>query len=49
MNVLENVKIYGVWGWKDFNLSFKPDVNFLIGVNGTGKTTVIQIIASALT
>ena len=48
MNILEYVTIKGLWG--DTNLEFKVDeqYNFLIGANGTGKTTVINLISSAL-
>lgn len=38
-------KVYGVY---DFNFTFKPDVNFLIGPNGTGKTTALRLIQAAL-
>jgi len=37
-----------LWGEKDLTLSFHEDVNFLIGTNGSGKTTVINLIAAAL-
>ncbi|MEW6235791.1 MAG: AAA family ATPase [Candidatus Omnitrophota bacterium] len=48
MNYLEKVEIKGFWGNRDISISFNPDVNFLIGVNGSGKTTVINLIAAAL-
>jgi predicted ATPase len=48
MNYLEKVEIRGFWGDKNISISFNPDVNFLIGVNGSGKTTVINLIAAAL-
>jgi predicted ATPase len=48
MNKIENVKIEDFWGDKEVNLKFKDDVNFLIGVNGSGKTTVINLIAATL-
>lgn len=49
MDLLEEVKITALWGEKDINIALRPDVNFLIGRNGTGKTTVINAIAAALT
>lgn len=48
MNSIEKVKIEKFWGDKEVSLSFKPDVNFLIGVNGSGKTTIINLIAATL-
>ncbi len=48
MNKIEKVVISKFWGDKEVNLKFKPDVNFLIGVNGSGKTTVINLIAATL-
>jgi predicted ATPase len=37
------------WSSKDLRIEFHPDVNFLIGTNGSGKTTIINLIAAALT
>lgn len=48
MNYLERVEIKRFWADKDVSISFNADVNFLIGVNGSGKTTVINLIAAAL-
>jgi energy-coupling factor transporter ATP-binding protein EcfA2 len=49
MSVLKNAVINGVWGDRDIRMDFHPDVNFLIGPNGSGKTTAINLIAAALT
>lgn len=48
MNFLDRVEIFGFWEDKSIEIDFNPDVNFLIGVNGSGKTTVINLIAAAL-
>ncbi len=48
MAVIEKVRFKKFWGDRDFDLDFERDVNFLIGVNGSGKTTAINIIAAAL-
>lgn len=49
MNKIEKVEIRGFWGNRKLFFPFYPDVNFLIGINGSGKTTAINIIAAALT
>lgn len=48
MNNIKSVKITGFWGDREFTLPLHSDVNFLIGMNGTGKTTAINLIAAAL-
>jgi len=48
MNKIEKVIIEKFWGDKDVSLKFRDDVNFLIGVNGSGKTTIINLIAATL-
>ncbi len=49
MNYIEHVEIKGFWGDKTVSLDFKENENFLIGVNGSGKTTIINLIAASLT
>ncbi|HDZ78152.1 MAG TPA: AAA family ATPase [Gammaproteobacteria bacterium] len=48
MNKIDRVEIAGFWGNRELAIDFFSDVNFFIGVNGSGKTTVINIIAAAL-
>lgn len=48
MNRLDRAEISGFWGDREIVIEFHSDVNFFIGVNGSGKTTVINIIAAAL-
>ena len=48
MNKIDRVEIFGFWGDREVVIDFFSDVNFLIGVNGSGKTTVINMIAAAL-
>lgn len=48
MNYIEKVEIKKFWGDKDISFEFNSDINFLIGVNGSGKTTVINMVAAAL-
>jgi predicted ATP-dependent endonuclease of OLD family len=49
MNYIESVEIENFWGDKSVNLIFNESENFLIGVNGSGKTTIINLIAATLT
>lgn len=50
MHTLDSVVIEGLWGQSTptIRFQFDPQFNFLIGQNGTGKTTVINLIAAAL-
>lgn len=46
--ILSHVTINGLWGKPPINLKFNDSVNFMVGQNGTGKTTIINLIAAAL-
>jgi len=48
MNFINKVVISGFWGDRDIEFDFYDDVNFLIGINGSGKTTVINLVVAAL-
>lgn len=48
MNYIDQVDILGFWGTKNVHLEFHRDLNFLIGPNGSGKTTVINVLAAVL-
>lgn len=48
LNYIETVEIDGFWGDKKVTLKLREDINFLIGPNGSGKTTVINLISAAL-
>ena len=45
---IESFKIIKLWGYRDINLTFNKDVNVLIGPNGSGKTTVLNLLHSIL-
>jgi energy-coupling factor transporter ATP-binding protein EcfA2 len=45
---LKHVEITGLWGGRTVKFDLKSDVNFLIGANGSGKTTVVNVLAGAL-
>lgn len=50
MNLLDLVTIENLWGRNDpIQIKFDRKFNFLVGRNGSGKTTVINLIAAALT
>lgn len=48
MNYIESVEIEGFWGRKNVSLQLHPDLNFLIGPNGSGKTTIINLVSAVL-
>ncbi len=48
MNFVESVKIEGFWGDQTVEIKLNRDFNFLIGLNGSGKTTIINLIAASL-
>lgn len=49
MTILKDISVNGFWETHKIKASFQPDVNFVVGVNGSGKTTFIELIAAALT
>ncbi|RWT67563.1 AAA family ATPase [Aeromonas caviae] len=49
MNTITSVNIRNLWGNQDIDISFNDKTNFIIGVNGTGKTTLINLLAAVLT
>lgn len=48
MNIVRRIVVEGFWYDKTVDMSFYEDVNFIIGPNGSGKTTVINLLAAAL-
>ena len=41
---IESFEITNLWGYQDVDLVFSKDVNVLIGPNGSGKTTVLNLL-----
>lgn len=41
---LKRVEIQGLWGKFDIKWDLNPDVNILIGINGSGKSSVLELI-----
>lgn len=46
---LKHVHISGLWGTKDIETAFDPNVNIFIGTNGSNKTVFLNLIEAALT
>lgn len=49
MNFIESVSVEGFWGEYNIRFDFHDSVNFIIGINGSGKTTAVNLIVAALT
>lgn len=49
MNIVSSISVDGLWGYFNFKTNVDEKINYIIGTNGTGKTTVINLIAAALT
>lgn len=49
MSRIHHVAVEQFWDAHDFEFKLDPYVNFFIGQNGTGKTTLINLVAAALT
>jgi predicted ATPase len=45
---VREIEAVGVHGLFDFRLHFHPDVNIVFGRNGTGKTTLLHLLANIL-
>ncbi|HAS1327709.1 TPA: AAA family ATPase, partial [Enterobacter hormaechei] len=41
MSKISAIFIEKMWGYKNVHLELNESINFLIGVNGSGKTTII--------
>jgi predicted ATPase len=44
LNYIEQLDIEGLWGLYDVHLKLNPDVNIIVGENGTGKSTLLMIL-----
>ena len=41
-NYIKRIEIHGLWGRYDIAWDLHPDVNILAGINGVGKTTILN-------
>lgn len=46
---IRKIKIKGLYGYIDKEIDFNPDINLLVGINGSGKTSVLNLIYWLLT
>jgi ABC-type lipoprotein export system ATPase subunit len=44
VNYIKQLEIKGLWGLFNVNLKLNPDVNIIVGENGTGKSTILMIL-----
>jgi predicted ATP-dependent endonuclease of OLD family len=44
LNYIQQLDIEGLWGLYDVHLPLNPDVNIIVGENGTGKSTLLMIL-----
>ena len=49
MHLIEKVDVEGFWDTYRLTVALNKDVTFFIGQNGTGRTTLINLLAAALT
>jgi DNA repair exonuclease SbcCD ATPase subunit len=45
---IKKVKISGLWDNIDIDWDLNPDVNILAGINGSGKTTILDCMLGTL-
>ena len=46
--IIKSITVNGLWDIKDISVTLNEDVNIFIGGNGTGKTTLLKIVAGIL-
>jgi ABC-type cobalamin/Fe3+-siderophores transport system ATPase subunit len=44
LNYIQQLEIKGLWDLYDVHLKLSPDVNIIVGDNGTGKSTLLMIL-----
>lgn len=46
---IKSLTALGVHGRHDFDIAFNEDITFLVGINGSGKTTALMLMQAVLT
>lgn len=46
---IKSLKMTGVFGYLNLNIRFNRDLTFMVGINGSGKTTALRLIEALLT
>jgi len=49
INNISKVEIFNLWKKYDIEWELNPDVNILAGINGSGKSTILDLICAPLT
>jgi predicted ATPase len=44
--IIKSFKAKNVWDYLNFNIDFHSDITFLIGINGSGKSTALRMISA---
>ncbi|MGL5023681.1 MAG: AAA family ATPase [Cetobacterium sp.] len=47
--IIKKIKIKGLYGYLNKEIEFFDDENYLVGINGSGKSSIIKIISSFFT
>ena len=47
--VIERLKIFKLYGQRNYDVQFDSQLTFLYGANGCGKTTVLNILTAIVT
>lgn len=47
--IIKEVKIEGIYGYKNFSWKLDEDINVLLGKNGSGKSTILKLIYACIT
>lgn len=48
MSILKKIEIKGLWGTTDIEWELDPHVNILGGINGSGKSTILNVVSNSL-
>ncbi|MDP4289978.1 MAG: AAA family ATPase [Bacteroidota bacterium] len=49
INQIQEIEIHELWGKFNYKWTLNPDVNILAGLNGSGKSSILQIIDAVFT